>query len=172
MSNSHSRPDPANPIDPTVAAIIRGKADRMVGGAGLRPQDREDIEHELVLRVLAQRDRFTEGRGTWPAFVWCVVERAGNNVLRARRRVKRAGAPGALPASAACRGDPDDLARAIDLADALAALPPDLRDLAHRLVTDTVADIARAWGLSRTTVHARVEELRARLAARELGDDP
>ncbi|MDY3563388.1 hypothetical protein R5W23_004891 [Gemmata sp. JC673] len=163
MSECPDRSGPDNPIDPTAAAIIRRKARRMVGRAGLRPQDREDIEHDLVLRVLVQRHRFDDGRGTWPAFVWRVVERAGDNILRSRRRAKRAGRPAESLTAGSATADPaESSARAADLARALAALPPELRAVAVLLTTHTAAAAARALGLSRSTVYARLQRIRAR----------
>lgn len=171
MSASTTRPEPDNPIDPTTAAIIRGKANRMVGRAGLRPQDREDIEHELVLRVLAQRSRFTPARGAWPAFVCRLVERAGDNLLRFRGRAKRAAGPTEPLTERVAAADGEAThAPSADLARAVEALPPELRAVAELMTTHTVTEAARALDISRATVYARLRAIRARPEWAALGD--
>ena len=166
MSESQKRPAPAEAIDPTVAAIVRRKACRLVGRAGLRPQDREDIEQQLVLHILEQLEQFDPARGTWPAFVQRLVERFGKNLIRSLRAQKRtsgllAPLPEAGPADA-------PVPEGLDLTEALARLPEDLRAVAELLVTRTVAGAARALGVSRSTVHARVRELRSRRELKKL----
>ena len=72
--------------------------------------------------------------------------------LAARRRFEPAD-PGAPVA--------DRVALAADVAAAVAALPPDLRAAAEALKTDTVAAAARALGVSRAAMYARVREIRS-----------
>ncbi|MBP3954802.1 sigma-70 family RNA polymerase sigma factor [Gemmata sp. G18] len=173
MSDSHRRPDPDNPIDPTVAGIIRRKAARLVGSAGPYVSDREDVEQELVLHVLERVRRFDPDRGTWPAFVQCLVERFGHNWARARRAAKRAGGPlDLLP-----RDVPEHRPRAepgagLDLAEALARLPEELRDIAELLTTETVAGAARTRGVSRSAMYVWVYELRDRPELQKLVPEP
>ncbi|MBP3954763.1 sigma-70 family RNA polymerase sigma factor [Gemmata sp. G18] len=140
MSDDHTRPGSDDPIDPIIARIIRHKANRMIGRAGLQPQDREDLEHDLVVRVLEQRERFAPARGTWAAFVWRVVERAGDNVLRARGRTKRAPRPAKPePESASAPDRAEQAARTADLARALGTLPDDLRATVEHVLVHGVA---------------------------------
>ncbi len=165
LSDDHTRPGSDDPIGPAVARIIRYKANRMIGRAGFRPQDREDLEHDLVLRVLEQRHRFAPGRGTWPAFVWRVVERAGDNVLRSRGRTKRATRPTKpVPESAPAPDRAEEGARTADLARALEALPDDLRATVELVRAHGVAGAARVLGISRPAVYARLRRVRARPA--------
>jgi len=57
----------------------------------------------------------------------------------------------------------DDLSQlASDLADVVAALPDELRDLAERLKTQSISEIAREVGIPRTTVNDTVRRLRQR----------
>src|SRR5206468_12873391 len=93
VSDSPNRAERENPIDEAVAAIIRSKANRLIGRAGLRAQDREDLEQELARHVLERRGRFKARRGTWPAFVQGLVDRYGENLIRARRAAKRYAGP-------------------------------------------------------------------------------
>ena len=173
MSEPQKRPDPARAIDPTVAAIVRRKACRLVGRAGLQPQDREDIEQQLVLHILEQLERFDPARGTWPAFVQCLVERFGKNLVRSLRAAKRDSGPlAALPEEGPPGPGQPLAAETLELTEALAHLPEDLRAVAELLLTRTVAGTARALGVSRSTVHARVRELRSRRELKSYRPDP
>jgi DNA-directed RNA polymerase specialized sigma24 family protein len=174
VSETQKRPEPTNAIDSTIAAIVRRKACRMVGRAGLLPQDREDIEQELVLHILKQLKQYNPARGTWPAFVQCLVERFGKNLIRSLHAAKRKGGPLA-PLSEEGPSVPERPPVApeqFDLAEALMQLPEDLRAVAELLTTETVADTARALGISRATVHARVRELRSRRELKKLLPNP
>ncbi|VTU02519.1 rna polymerase sigma70 : RNA polymerase sigma factor, sigma-70 family OS=Desulfovibrio alaskensis (strain G20) GN=Dde_0900 PE=4 SV=1: Sigma70_r2 [Gemmataceae bacterium] len=158
----------AAPTDPAVAALIRRKARRLVGRAGLGPQDAADLEQELHARLLAQRHRFDPARGTWAAFAHRLVDRCAANLVRDRRAAKRgrgrarpltADVPAPAPADSG-DGGADELAAAV--ARAVAALPPRLRAVAELLLVTHVAGAARALGVSRSTVYARLAEIGAR----------
>lgn len=172
MADTLGDDDPEkNPIGPAVREILLRKARRLVGRAGLRRQDEEDVTQELTLRLLERLDRYDPARGTWPAFARCVIERLGNNLTRDRRAAKRDGGqhaplPGEVPAPAG--GDAGDLAR--DVAGVLAGLPDDLRRAAELVMIGTVAEAARALGVSTSTVYARLRELRARTEFAALAD--
>jgi DNA-directed RNA polymerase specialized sigma24 family protein len=171
LSDSPGGLNPNNPIDPTVAAIIRSKASRLVGRAGLRVQDRDDLVQQLTLHVLERQSRFDSARGTWAAFVWRLVEWHGENLIRARRAAKRDGGPLVLLSDAVPAPDEDGTAQTVHAA--LAALSEELRDVAVQvLTTGSVAGAARALGVSRATVTARLREIRERIEFRELGGNP
>jgi DNA-directed RNA polymerase specialized sigma24 family protein len=163
VSDPQARAVAGNPIDPAVAAIIRNKAFRMIGLAGLRPQDRADVEQELTFELLTRRDRFDPARGTWPAFARRLVERFGDNLVRFRRAAKRDGGPHApLPDEVPAPGGGGADGRTLDVAAALAMLPPGLRAVAELVMGGSVTDAAEALGVSRSTVYARLRELRGR----------
>ncbi|WP_439630594.1 sigma-70 family RNA polymerase sigma factor [Gemmata sp.] len=155
---------------PRVAAIIKAKAARLAARAGLRPQDREDLEQELALHVLERRDRFDPARGTWPAFAHRLAERFASNFLRARRAAKRDGGPLA-PLTADVPGpEPGDPELPAEVARALAGLPDDLRAAAELVMAATVAEAARKLGVARSTVYARLAELTGRAEVAALAD--
>ena len=57
----------------------------------------------------------------------------------------------------------EELAQLVqDLAEAMAKLPDKLRELAERLKTETVSEIARDKGIARTTLNESVRRLRRR----------
>jgi RNA polymerase sigma-70 factor, ECF subfamily len=160
---------PTDPIDPTVAQIIRRKALSLVRGFGFHAQDLEDLEQRLALHVLERRARFDPHRGTWPAFVYGLLERFGATLARSQRRAARRGLRGPVPENVPARGEESN-ARSRAVCAALAALPEDLRAVAELVMGGTVVGAARALGRSRSTVYARLRELRAQTEFRELGD--
>jgi len=167
-----------------VQDCIRNKARRLIGRAGLRPQDREDLEQELFLKTFRRLSSCGPKKAQSPAFVATLVGHLGANLLRDRRAGKRrarirslasvvASADGPTELAAALgpreyddrrgrhpRGD-EDLARlAADVRAVLAALPDDLRAVAERLMRQSIAEAARDLGVARTTLY---EKIRRRL---------
>ena len=68
---------------------IHRKARQLIGKAGLKPSDREDIEQELTLRLWQSLNGFDATLGASAAFVGTVLNRAANSVLRLRNSGKR-----------------------------------------------------------------------------------
>jgi RNA polymerase sigma-70 factor (ECF subfamily) len=157
----------------------------MIGQSGLTPQDREDLEQELTAKVL-QRLGPLDPRRHHEALLTVVVERLVANVLRDRRAEKRRVRVRSLAAPAAAEDGPNELAAAVgrpemnarlgvrprtdeelaqlaaDVADVLAALPAELRALAERLKTKSIAEVARDLGVPRTTLYEAIRLLRMR----------
>jgi RNA polymerase sigma-70 factor, ECF subfamily len=178
-------PDAPRPhIDPVVQALIRRKARRMIGRAGLTASDQPDLEQELVLHLL-RRLPAAAGQPQCRALVNTVLDRCLANILRdllaQKRNPKRVGSlhqrvpteegqaelgqtisreeqdarTGRQP-----RSDEERVDLQQDLAAALARLPPDLRELAERLQHQGVAEAARSTGVPRTTLYAGLRRLR------------
>jgi RNA polymerase sigma factor (sigma-70 family) len=76
-------------IDPQIACQIRCTAARMIGKAGLIHQDREDLEQELTVQLLARLPRFDSRRAARMTFVTRTLNNAAANIIAARRREKR-----------------------------------------------------------------------------------
>ena len=170
-----------NPLNREIWRQIRRKAKQLVGKAGFRPADREDIEQELALRVWSGSRNFDPEVGHCGAFVTTVLERAANSLLRLRNSHKRGnghghrpltieyedpeeGAAGDETALALCSTEPShesvfDLAH--DVAVVLDQLPPHLRELAEELKQQSVTEIFRRTDVSRSTIYKRITELRA-----------
>jgi RNA polymerase sigma-70 factor (ECF subfamily) len=172
-------------IDPYAVRLIRWKARQLAGTAGFTESDREDIEQELTLDFLKRLPHHDPARSTLEAFAAGVVDHKVASIIERRQAQKRdwrrvgpslndavhAGDDGArelgdsIPAA-----DGPDADLAIDLAEALAALPPELRDLCERLSRWTVTEVARQEGVSRRTIHRRMAEIRRRFV--ESGLEP
>lgn len=179
MSNPTSQrpvkatPTDVDPLDPMVARLVRRKARRLIGRAGLTHSDFDDLVQDLYLRLLFNLDLYDPGRASPATFVAMVVDRAFSKIIRHRRAAMRdhrrvAAWETTTPAEdgrarePAATEDADGVGRAMDLSEALDALPPDLRSLAEQLKQNTLIEIARATGIPRTTLSSRRKAILAR----------
>jgi RNA polymerase sigma-70 factor (ECF subfamily) len=187
---------PPPEVDRFARGLIRKKANQVIGRAGITAQDREDLEQELILGLLRRRRSYDPRRGRSTTFSRLAVVHVLANVLRARHAKKRgAGSTTSLSkrvttddgvhadlGQTVAAGDQDkhrgrrprtpaeaaDLAR--DVTDILEVLPTELRDLAVRLKTDTITQVARDLGKPRSTVASWVRQLRQRFEQADLRD--
>jgi DNA-directed RNA polymerase specialized sigma24 family protein len=162
---------------------IRRKARQLVGMAGFRQADQEDIEQELTLRVWRSRAGFDPEMGSSAAFVTTVLSRAANSLLRLRNSRKRGPHhshrslaveprhPAEEMATTACSGASSQQ-HAIDLAHdvtaVVAQLPAHLRTLAEGLKHESISALARRDNVARSTIYLRLAELRRAFVAADL----
>lgn len=180
-----SSPDPT-PFDAFVSRLIRRKSRQLVGRAGFTPSDRPDIEQELARKLLAQTALFDAQQGHWYVFVTTVVERHAASILRNKRAEKRDHRRETSLNTVVDRDDHgpvllgdligqreydarrgrftrdegEQTELAFDLANVLATLPADVRDLAERLMHASASEIARETDVPRTTLQRRMERIR------------
>lgn len=151
-------------LDRFAWGIIRRKACQMVGRAGLTRDDHDDLVQELAFRLWKSSLRFDPAQAHWKSFVTAVVERNVTKILRDRVAAKRdAGPREPLDPETGPVEESADLARtelALDVAAVLAGVPTDLRDLADRLMTQSLSEAARALGVPRSSLQRRVGRLR------------
>ncbi|MCE9635613.1 MAG: RNA polymerase subunit sigma-24 [Planctomycetes bacterium] len=184
-------------IDPYAVARIRAAAGRLIRTAGFSESERDDLEQELMLDLLRRLPKFDPARATLPTFVARVVSHGTATLVGARCAAHRDGwlnAPSlnddVADEDGACaevwqtldhqeqgrrvgvaeRDAFERLDLGLDLVEALAALPPDLRVLCARLAGDSITDVARDTGTPRATLYGRIAEIRRRLA--DAGLDP
>jgi len=160
---------------------IRRKAAWLGARPGFTRFDREDIEQELAVRLWQGLKNFNPAKGNVEAFITTVLRHAGNSLLRSRCS-RRRGAhrvhqpldeqgrvdhdypvgedPSLLPSSSAGLNE-EAFELAHDVAVVLNRLSPELRNLADLLQRRSVTESAQHMGLSRSTVYARIRELRA-----------
>ena len=175
-------------IDRFARGIIRRKVKQLIGRAGFTDQDRKDLEQELILRLLQSLPSYNPNKAHRNVFTTTVIERYVANILRDKRAKKRdcrrvnsldvmidigeddkvdfaqTISQRELDAWRGCypRSD-EELARlAQDMEDVMAQLPDKLRELAERLKTQTMAEIARNMGVPRTTLNERMRRIRQR----------
>jgi RNA polymerase sigma factor (sigma-70 family) len=154
-------------------SIIRRKARLIARCDGFTARDLRDIEQELLLRLLQSLAQFDPDQGHINVFIATVVERSMAMLLRERWAKKRDttgirsldapsadGGPTEVPDHRDGGRDAERFDLAHDLAEVLAALPAELRDLAERLKVQTVSQAARDLNVPRTTLLRQVERLR------------
>lgn len=163
---------------------------------GYTRQDQEDLEQELLARLLQGLQSFDPDVAHFKSFVTAIVERSVATLLRDKQAEKRdhrrigslhvlievtQDGPTELGETVGERefnarrcSDPrgaDDLAQLTsDLAEFVAALPAELRELAERLKTQSISAIAREVGVPRTTLNDTVRRLRQRFEQAGLRD--
>jgi hypothetical protein len=164
-------------VNPFTRSLIRSKATRLAKRTIFADMGVADIEQELAHRLLPALDRFDANAGHMNWYVSSVLTRLVALLIRERNTQKRQ-PKGLCSLETAIRtGVPeppnpsssDHLADLkIDLAEVLALLPPDLLDLAERMKTQTLAEVARDVKTPRSTLQRRVERLRQRFEDRDL----
>lgn len=173
-------------LHPYAEKLIRNKARRLVGHAGFVCSDQADIEQELRLDLLRRLSNFDPGKATLNTFADRVVRHKVASIIEAKKARlrdyrrqqcslndplktpdgKRAERGDTVDQNEACRRtgrssrSTEDLAN--DLSAAVSNLPPDLRDLCHRLMNQNLTEAAQDAGIPRGTLYESVETLRRR----------
>jgi len=168
--------------------IVRRKVRQIIGRAGYTAQDQKDLEQELLARLVQSLKSFDPAQAHRKCFVTAVVERDVANILRDAKAEKRDHRRiGSLNVTIEVNEEgPTELAETIgdreydarrcrhprsaeelaqlasDLAEVVATLPEELRDLAQRLKTQSIAEAARDLGVPRTTLNHSVRRMRER----------
>lgn len=194
--DSHNGTTHLPPIDEFTTRLIRRKARQLVGRAGFTRSDVDDIEQELVLKLLRHRGAFNPAQSHWYAFVTTVIERHVATILRDKRMEKRTSTrltslqiivedpingPSQLAATIGrreldnrlgldTRPEWDSLELTQDTAAVLADLPTEWRDICERLKRLSISAVAREMGVPRTTLCYQLRPLRKRFQQADLGD--
>ncbi len=153
-------------IDPIAQNIIRRKARKLMRRGGFSSSDLPDLEQDLSLHLLQRMSAFDPRRGDWAVFVTVVITSWGAKLLRTRfaaKRDYRRNRP-LLTASQSCQpgDDLEQLELLLDVQQALQRLPGDLRPIAERLQHITIAELACALGVPRTTLYEQIKRIRRR----------
>jgi RNA polymerase sigma factor (sigma-70 family) len=170
---------------PSVQELLDQATTRVVRPPLFQYDERDDVRQDLTIHLLTALDEYKPALGDVPGFVYRILENAGTNLIRDRRRSRRRatvlsldnlgeGADDAHPS--------EDLRRAVGeqlseielselrqiLAAELATLPDDLRELGIDRQTMTITEIAEKNSQPRTTVSDRFQRLSARLKDTQL----
>src|SRR6185312_15667639 len=170
-------------------SLIRFKARQISRKRGFGDSDRDDLNQELILRLLEKASLYDAGRGaSLETFADRVVNSAVRMILRDRRRLKRAPEFTALSletSSVMVDGMPTLLSDAISADDrqrltfsepcdsqdlvafgaSLGSLPPDLAQVAGELMNGTIASAARRLSVSRRQIYRAVARIREHFQA-------
>jgi len=84
-------------LDDYARTHIRRRARRLVGVAGFRSSDTEDIEQELAIHLLKSLPNFDPGKAAYDTFVWRCVEVRVRELIRYRKREITGSAGGRSP---------------------------------------------------------------------------
>ncbi len=176
-------------FDAFTARFIRGKVRQLIGRAGFKESDRPDLLQEFAIDLIQRRAHFDPEAANWEAFVVVVCENRCATILEHHqaemRSHEREGGSLNSPTKAPEGKRTDDGATipesqqglrtgqyhrphedvsglAQDVAHVLKQLPPRLRELCDRLKQDSVSDVARETGVSRTELYRRIDRIRQR----------
>jgi RNA polymerase sigma-70 factor (ECF subfamily) len=175
-------------LDRFTHGIVRRKVKQLIGRAGFTQQDREDLEQELLLRVLQSLPSFDPKQAHRNKFVTAVVERHVATILRNKRAEKRndqlvasinvtveVEGLGAVELAQTVSEDElaarlgrkrrsaEDLANlALDIAAVIAAMPKEWQELAERRKTQSMQEISDALGIPRTTLNETMQLITGR----------
>jgi hypothetical protein len=156
-----------------VRAIAHGQACRLTGQRRL-DENGLDLRSELVLAALERWPRFEPERGRPLAFIAIAMSNAGTSILRSQNAAKRGGrtttvSVGEFPREQVCMPTSghfcDELAQAdlaIDVAEAVECLPPDLAATCREFL-DAAAD-----GRRRPSLGSAASALREHFESRGL----
>jgi RNA polymerase sigma factor (sigma-70 family) len=176
--------------------IIKRKAKQLVGRSGFKQQDIEDLEQDLMLRLIQGLQSYDPEIAHQKSFVTAIVERAVATILRDANAGKRDhGDQQSLEVLVEMAGEsPTRLSNTIgdreynrrrgrhsrtaeelqslssDLAAVIGSLPTDQQDLAEKLKSKSIADSARELGIPRTTLNDAVRRLQTRFIQSHVDD--
>ncbi len=178
-----------NPSDDRFThGIIRRKVRQLTGCAGFTRQDGEDLEQELLVKVLRSLPKFDPDKAHRNKFITTVVERYVANILRNKQADKRdhrricslnvtievtEEGPIELADTISDRELDARLGRsrlrdeelsdlALDLADFIASLPENWQTLLELRQSQTLQQAADAMGVPRTTLNYWIRRIRQR----------
>jgi len=158
------------------------QANRLIETAVFRPDEREDVQQELILDYIHRLKKFDRHRGTLSGFAFGVMSHR-SSVLAKRRaqRVRYEVLSGDLrdPAAGArqdsfeafCAVDPtQSLLVALDVRRVVLRLPQHLQLLAELLPELAITEICQRMGKSRSRIYELIREIRRAFIRAGLGD--
>jgi len=149
------------------AEIVKHKVRKLIGRYGFSASDEPDLQQELAMHVSTRMARHDPARGARSTFVDRIVRNKIANILEHRIAAKRGGRKRPLSLDAVPEGllldghtDADVVDLGLDVRNAVASLPPDLRQVAIRLEKNSPSEVARMLGLTRGQMRQRMEAIR------------
>jgi RNA polymerase sigma-70 factor (ECF subfamily) len=167
-------------LDRYAREVIQHKARQLINKYGFTRDDYDDLQQDMMLDLLRRLTNYDPTRAGLSTFVARIVDRKVSTLIRHQRQMKRDYRHKVYPLDAQVedqdgqprgldevlsqdaydgeigrhdRPEAERLDLRLDLSLVLDELPEDLRDLAHRLQTRTVAEIARELGVPRSTLY-------------------
>jgi RNA polymerase sigma factor (sigma-70 family) len=183
-----------DPNEPYLQQLVRHKAWKLVGKAGLNKSDIDDLVQDIWLDLAQRLPGYDPSRSQLRTFVTRLVEHKLSNILRDRRARRRdcrrcqslnvpvgdsqdhdggdALASNVHEGRTGCMCHPEEEKADLtdDLAQLLRQMPVEQRDLCLRLQSEPLAAIAREVGVPRTTLQESVSKIRRRFEDAGLRD--
>lgn len=166
-------------VFPIARDLARQKSRTVIGRCGLTPDDREDIESQLLLTFYVRFPKFDAQRASVRTFASRIMDSELRSMLRHRLASRRrySLASGLLEELDDDRGNIGSSTNAspverefwIDVDRALAPLPDVLRETALALCWASPSELSRMLGQSRTTIYGRIRRLREAFAGAGIG---
>jgi len=183
-------------INEYAVKIITYRAKTLIGKAGYKPKDLEDIEQDLMLDLIERLDKYDSAKAKLSTFIDRIVDHKIANLLEERRAAKRdlsktfttldtpfEGSDGQNTTLLDITGTDEYLERMgyqdksslvnldteIDLDLILKKLPSDDLRILSLLAGRTLVDVAKELGMPRTTLIYKIQKIRKALC--ELGLD-
>lgn len=159
-------------MDAYAIHCIKASVRELVARYGFPPGDRQDLKQELFLKYLERKDGFDPARGSYKTFVSCLVRNRAASLVGQRWRANARmplfplyrASKAVMPANIGIDTVEEPVAEGTDVTLAvqrvLASLPDRQRDVASRIATEPVPEIAAELGISRVRVYQLVERLR------------
>lgn len=148
--------------------LVELTADRLIGHGEFAENEREDLQQELLLRLLESWPAFDPRKSRPLTFVAIVTRNAASKLVRQRRMERQhirfvpespdVEVPSHVPT----------VDRRCDVATVLARLPPELQELAGRLMSESVTEVARSDGVPLSDIKRQVRQLREAFAAADV----
>lgn len=180
------------PLDTiSIRPLVRIHAKKLSYRLGYNQSDRADLAQSLYCRVWRALPSYRPEKGHLHAFVAATIKNFAADLLRHQRAEKRnprrvtslnvlvrddlgqyvdrsnsvAESDARRHRSSFPRGGEEVAAEAADVTALLSTLPDDLRHLAEQLKVQNPTQIARDWGIPRTSLYADIRKLRAHFRA-------
>lgn len=171
------------PHDPTfvqlrdiAGPLIRAKVQRLIAKAGLHQQDHLDLMQEVWTRLWPRLRAYDPHKGQLQGFLATTIDRIVANLLRDRFAAKRdfrrlvslqqrvRTEEGSVELGQTLCSPKQDAGQeradlALDVADAIAQLPEDKRELVQLLQHQNLTEIARRLGVPRSPLQGRIRQV-------------
>ncbi len=161
---------------------IRHKARQLIGKYGFTRDDYEDLTQEMAVDLLTRLSKFDPAKAGPNTFVARIIDRKISSLIRHRKQRMRDfrrqvcslddpiegedcsnGSLGEtisqdehdLRTGRHARPELDRIDLRLDVCLAISSLPPDLRVLAERLVTQSITETAHELGVPRSTLYEK-----------------
>jgi RNA polymerase sigma-70 factor, ECF subfamily len=181
---SRAAQPPLDPSDPYLRRLVVCQARKLLGKAGLNESDIDDLVQEIWSDLVQRLPGFDPRRSQHRTFCSRLVDHKASNVLRDRRAKRRDSrrcwslntplmdgddrdhadllASDVHGGRTGCvrRSDAEQADLAADIANIMAKMPAELRDLCQRLQNQPLTAIAQEVGIPRTTLQESTKKIR------------